>query len=74
MLRRGVLQALKGPTELYNYGFSREKFVWSLISAVGVFFLGAGVSLLNGIQGIWNPGHMENLSYIFWGIIPLHTH
>jgi len=66
LLRTGVLQALKGPTKMYNYGHSREKFVWSLISAVGVFFLGAGVSLLNGIQGIWTPRQLEDTVWVFY--------
>ena len=70
LLRTGVLQALKGPTKMYNYGHSREKFVWSLISAVGVFFLGAGVSLFNGIQGIWSPRQLEDTVWAFYGTSP----
>ena len=73
LLRTGVLQALKGPTKMYNYGHSREKFVWSLISAVGVFFLGAGVSLLHGIQGIWSPRQLEDTMLVFYGKPSLQT-
>lgn len=68
MLRTGVKQALKGPTQMYNYGHSREKFVWSLISAVGVFFLGAGLSLFNGVQGLWSPPELENTIWVFYGM------
>jgi len=33
--------------------------VWSLISGVGIFFLGCGVSTYHGIQGLFNPHHIE---------------
>eukprot|EP00210_Caulerpa_lentillifera_P003475 g3315.t2 len=66
LLRTGVMQALKGPTQMYNYGHSREKFVWSLISAVGVFFLGAGLSLFNGVQGLWTPREIESTVWVFY--------
>lgn len=42
LLRVGLLKAQKGPTELHPYGYARDRFIWSLISAVGIFFLGAG--------------------------------
>lgn len=42
LLRIGVLKSLQGPTTQFNYGYLRDRFVWSLISAVGIFFLGAG--------------------------------
>lgn len=36
----------------YGYGF--ETYVWSMISAVGSFFLGAGASVLHGAHTIYN--------------------
>lgn len=38
---------------LNSYGYSKERFVWSLISAVGIFCLGSGATIVNGIQNLW---------------------
>lgn len=36
-----------------SYGYSKERFVWSLISAVGIFCLGSGATIVNGVQNLW---------------------
>jgi hypothetical protein len=38
---------------LYSYGYSKERFVWSLISAVGIFCLGSGATIVHGFQNLW---------------------
>ena len=35
LLRYGINSSTKAPDEKFNYGYRRERFVWSLISAVG---------------------------------------
>jgi len=35
--------------------------VYSLISGVGIFFLGAGVTVYHGVAGLINPAPLENL-------------
>lgn len=40
-------------------GYGREAFVWALISAVGIFFLGAGASLMHAIQALLGSHHEE---------------
>lgn len=37
-----------------SYGYSKERFVWSLISAVGIFCLGSGATIVHGVQNLWN--------------------
>lgn len=37
----------------YSYGYSKERFVWSLISAVGIFCLGSGATIVHGVQNLW---------------------
>lgn len=36
-----------------RYGYSKERFVWSLISAVGIFCLGSGATVVHGFQNLW---------------------
>lgn len=45
---------------MYSYGYSKERFVWSLISAVGIFCLGSGATIVNGIQNLWTSQVINN--------------
>jgi divalent metal cation (Fe/Co/Zn/Cd) transporter len=45
LLAIGIYRSKKGPTEAHPYGFAGERFVWALISAVGLFFCGAAGTL-----------------------------
>lgn len=39
-----------------RYGYMKEKFIFSLISAVGVFCIGAGASVINGAYALADTG------------------
>tara|TARA_B110000977_G_scaffold150576_1_gene190946 strand:- start:89 stop:937 length:849 start_codon:yes stop_codon:yes gene_type:complete len=60
LLLLGIKSSTKAPDSNYNYGYRRERFVWSLISAVGVFFMGSGVSVAHGVHTLWNPAQLEH--------------
>ncbi len=45
----------------HPYGYGREQFIWSLISAVGVFFLGCGVTVYHGVSTLITPPDLTNL-------------
>jgi zinc transporter 9 len=36
-----------------RYGYSKERFVWSLVSAVGIFCLGSGAIIVDGFSNLW---------------------
>ena len=44
-----------------RYGFSRARYVYSLISGVGIFFLGSGVTIYHGIHGLIHPPAIQFL-------------
>lgn len=46
----GIRRALRKPDLEHPYGYAKERFVWSLISACGVFCVGAGASVLEGMR------------------------
>ncbi|CEO96992.1 Proton-coupled zinc antiporter SLC30A9, mitochondrial [Plasmodiophora brassicae] len=58
LLAVGLSASNKTPDALHPYGYASEKYVWALISGVGIFFLGCGVSLYHGVLGILNPVHI----------------
>ncbi len=46
----GIERSHKPADDSYNYGYKNERFFWSLLSACGVFFIGAGVTIYHGID------------------------
>ena len=48
----------------YSYGYSKERFVWSLISAVGIFCLGSGATVVNGVQNLWIAQVFNQIGYL----------
>ncbi|RFA09786.1 cation transporter [Subtercola boreus] len=54
-------------------GFGREAYVWSLLAAVGVFTVGAVVSVMHGIQEMFDPEPASDylIAYIVLGVSAL---
>jgi len=50
----GVRLSVKKPNSLYPYGHGKERFIWALISACGIFFIGCGITTYHGIQSLIN--------------------
>ncbi|MEZ6093575.1 MAG: cation diffusion facilitator family transporter [Pirellulaceae bacterium] len=63
LLMVGIVRSDRIPNEVYQYGFKAERYVWALISAVGIFFLGCGVTVYHGIHSLMDPHHLESLGW-----------
>ncbi|KAG0452086.1 hypothetical protein HPP92_025871 [Vanilla planifolia] len=63
LLAYGLSSSKRGPDALHPYGYSKERFVWSLISAVGIFCLGSGATIVHGFQNLWVAAPPENIKY-----------
>ncbi|KAJ0744939.1 putative cation efflux protein [Helianthus annuus] len=63
LLLYGLNSSKRAPDALHPYGYSKERFVWSLISAVGIFCLGSGATIVHGIQNLWTSQPPENITY-----------
>lgn len=61
LLAVGIAQSRRAPDSDYPYGFGRSRYVWALLSAAGVLFVGSGVSVVRGAQQIWAPEPLEHL-------------
>ena len=58
------MRSRKAPTSQHPYGYLKDKFVWSLVSAVGIFCLGAGITTAHGFSSLMAPPQaLENLGY-----------
>lgn len=64
----GIVRSRRQPDREYPYGFGRSRYIWALLSAAGVLFVGSGVSVVRGAQQIWAPEPLEHLG---WGFVIL---
>jgi cation diffusion facilitator family transporter len=61
----------KKPADVrHPFGYGMERYFWSLLAAVGIFVLGAGYSVYEGIHALFHPEPVEALvvAYIVLGI------
>ncbi|WOL19759.1 metal tolerance protein C4 [Canna indica] len=63
LLAYGLNSSRRAPDAMHPYGYSKERFVWSLISAVGIFCLGSGATIVHGFQNLWSSHPPENIHY-----------
>lgn len=52
LLLIGIKRSIKQPDKAFSYGYGRERFFWALISACGIFFIGAGAIIYNGVDSL----------------------
>jgi solute carrier family 30 (zinc transporter), member 9 len=50
LLLIGIRRSMRKPDEKFTYGYGQERFFWNLVSACGVFFIGAGVTIYHGVM------------------------
>jgi zinc transporter 9 len=71
LLLLGLRQASFQPDKKHQYGYGRAAYFWSLISALGIFWLGAGATVSHGIQSLMHPPTPEELvlSWEVWTVL-----
>lgn len=52
LLLLGIKRGEKETSNVYHYGHSQERFFWNLVSAMGIFVLGCGVTVYHGIHDL----------------------
>lgn len=65
LLLIGVGRSTKKADEDFDYGYGQERFFWALISACGIFFIGAGITLYRGVSSILHPEPLELHALVF---------
>ncbi len=63
LLLVGIVRSDRVPDQEFQYGYMAERYVWALISAVGIFFLGCGVTIYHGIQSLLYPHELQELNW-----------
>ena len=63
LLMIGIVRSSRDPDHIYEYGYQSERYVWALISAVGIFFLGCGVTVYHAIESLLHPSELKDLGW-----------
>ncbi len=63
LLMVGIVRSTRDADDTFEYGYQSERYVWALISAVGIFFLGCGVTVYHGIQTLMHPHELKELGW-----------
>jgi len=61
----GITRSRRKPDRDYPYGFGRSRYIWALLSAAGVLFVGSGVSVIRGAQQLFAPEPLHHLGLGF---------
>lgn len=65
-LKRGEREA----DDRFHYGYGGERFVFGILSAAGIFFIGCGITVYHGIQSLLTP-HAPALSYVTFVVLAI---
>ncbi|RKG95111.1 cation diffusion facilitator family transporter [Corallococcus carmarthensis] len=55
LLFLGLKRAARVEDDSHPYGYGGERFIFGILSASGIFFVGCGVTLYHGIQSLLHP-------------------
>lgn len=54
----------------HPYGYGKSVYFWALVSALGTFFLGAGVSMTHAIGELFEPS-LQHVTWEVWAVLGL---
>lgn len=66
LLAVGLRRSRAPADAAHPYGYGRERYVWAMLSATGVLFIGAGATFWNGLQQLLDPHPVERLDIALW--------
>jgi len=65
LLYIGIQHSRGGPSREFPWGQSASRYLWNLISAVGIFFIGFGVTTYHGVGSLFKF-HETLLPKLYW--------
>ncbi|XP_073464612.1 proton-coupled zinc antiporter SLC30A9, mitochondrial isoform X2 [Aquarana catesbeiana] len=65
LLALGIAQSVRTPDPGHPYGFTNMRYIASLISGVGIFMMGSGLSWYHGIMGLMHPQPIESFLWAY---------
>lgn len=69
LLYVGLRKSQRGPSEQHHFGYGKDRFLWALVSAAGIFFIGCGVSVTHGVHDLFSPPEHKAAGLITWIVL-----
>jgi solute carrier family 30 (zinc transporter), member 9 len=70
LLLIGLRGAETAPDSRFQYGYGKSVYFWSLVSALGTFWCGAGISMWNSGSTLINPSlALHSVGWETWGVL-----
>lgn len=67
----GLRDSANEADRAHPYGYGKSIYFWALVSALGTFFLGAGVSMTQAIPQLIYGGSLHEVTNSVWGVLGL---
>ncbi len=64
----GIRRSERPADRLFHYGYGQERFLFALLSAVGIFVLGCGVTVYHGIHTLLHPPELT-INWIIFAVL-----
>ncbi len=69
LLLLGLRDAGNEADRTHQYGYGKSIYFWALVSALGTFFLGAGVSMTQSIPDLIYGHTLEEITWHVWAVL-----
>lgn len=68
LLFLGMRKSLKPADSRFHYGYGADRYVFALMSAMGIFILGCGVTIYHGVHSLMHPPDLT-ISWIVYAVL-----
>lgn len=68
LLLLGLRDSGMEPDRKHPYGYGKSVYFWALVSALGTFFLGAGVSMTHAVRELLDPS-LQHITWHVWSVL-----
>ena len=69
LLLVGLNSSKYAPDRSHPYGYGKAIYFWALVSALGTFFLGAGISMTHAVGELMDPTFSIEVPNEVWGVL-----
>jgi len=71
LLLIGLRDTRHAADKRHPYGYGKSVYFWALVSALGTFFMGAGVSMSHSVQTLFHPTLSESIPNEIWFVLAM---
>jgi solute carrier family 30 (zinc transporter), member 9 len=68
LLFLGLKRASRERDEEFHYGYGGERFIFGILSAAGIFFIGCGVTVYHGVNSLLHP-HQPEIGFVTFAVL-----